>query len=67
MTNKQQDQAHAQMLKLKDIPRSMSKASQLVDSFLMNFNFETMTKSEHETTIDALEEMLVKYRKIRGR
>lgn len=67
MTHKQQNQAHAEMIKLKNIPRNMDVASNYIDVLLMNFNFETMTAEEHKETIALLSDMLSKFRMIRGR
>lgn len=48
-------------------PKSMTQIERLIDSYLMNFNFETMTHADHLEFIRRLGLILERFRLIRGR
>lgn len=47
--------------------QSMNQCTRLIDSFLMNCNFETMKQNDHDDYTYALEKLFNKFRLIRGR
>lgn len=67
MSNKAQDGNYNAIRKLKITPKSIDLAGRYIDGFLINFAFETMSKTTQDDTMQKLEEMLCIYRKIRGR